>query len=68
MQSSIGFISISYPSNGSSVRRFAPDRERLMAGECETVFFESAFYEEAYRGTALMRLADITLSIETFHG
>ena len=68
MQSSIGFISISYPSNGSSVRRFAPDRERLMAGECEIVFCESAFYEEAYRGIVLMLEADITSCIETFHG
>ncbi len=68
MHSSIGFISISYPSNGSSVRRFAPDRERLMAGECKAVFFASAFYEGAYRGIALMRLADITSCIETFHG
>ena len=68
MQSLIGFISISYPFNVSSVRRFAPNRERLMAGECEIVFCESAFYEEAYRGTALMRLADITSCTETFHG
>jgi hypothetical protein len=68
MQSLIGFISISYPFNVSSVRRFAPNRERLMAGECEIVFCESAFYEEAYRGIVLMLEADITSCIETFHG
>ena len=68
MHSSIGFISISYPSNGSSVRRFAPNRERLMAGECKAVFFESAFYEEAYRGIVLMREADTSPCSEAFHG